>query len=201
MKKIFVALLCALFLVGCGKEDESAKAPKKIEGYKTGEEIKLTSVFGKELTLKRVDGGFVIKGDEGKIIMFDIFGTFCPPCQKEAPELMDYQLKNDKDFILIGLTHFENVTNEHVIENFAQKYNAYYFISNDMPVNDKISAQLLEDIKYPRLESVPIKMVLKNGIYQTLTDIGSGNFGVPYYLGGIHMGKLEKDMERIRNAN
>ncbi|QCD52283.1 TlpA family protein disulfide reductase [Campylobacter sp. RM16192] len=201
MKKIFLAILCVIFLVGCGKEDETAKAPAKIEGYKTGEEIKLASVFGKELTLLRTEGGFVIKGDESKVIMFDIFGTFCPPCQKEAPELMDFQLKNDKDFIIIALTHFENVTNQHVIENFAQKYNAYYFISNNTPVNDKLSAQILEDIKYPHLESVPIKMVLKNGIYQPLTDIASGKFGVHYYLGGIHLDKLTQDFERIKNVN
>lgn len=201
MKKLFLTILCAIFLVGCGKEDETAKAPPKIEGYKTGEEIKLTSVFGKEITLLRKDGGFTLKGEENKIIMFDIFGTFCAPCQKEAPELMDFQLKNDKDFMLIGLTHFENVTNEHVVENFAKKFNAYYFISNDIKTNDRLSAQILEDIKYPTLESVPIKMVLKNGVYQTLTDIGSGKFGVPYYLGGIHMQKLNNDFERIKNAD
>ena len=34
MKGIFAALTCAIFLAGCG-EDESAKAPVKIEGYKT----------------------------------------------------------------------------------------------------------------------------------------------------------------------
>ena len=66
MKAIFAALACAIFLAGCG-DDETAKAPAKIEDYKTGEEIALKSVFGKNLTLKRVEGGFVIKGEEDKI--------------------------------------------------------------------------------------------------------------------------------------
>ena len=105
MKAIFAALACAIFLAGCG-EDESAKAPTKLEGYKTGEEIALKSIFGKDLTLKRVEGGFVIKGDEDKILMFDIFGTFCPPCQKEAPDLTKFQIDNLNDFTIIGLTHF-----------------------------------------------------------------------------------------------
>uniref|UniRef100_UPI0028D060EF TlpA family protein disulfide reductase n=1 Tax=Campylobacter showae TaxID=204 RepID=UPI0028D060EF len=147
VKAIFAALACAIFLAGCG-EDETAKAPVKIEGYKTGEEIALKSVFGKELTLKRVEGGFVIKGDEDKILMFDIFGTFCPPCQKEAPDLTKFQIDNLNDFTIVGLTHFENVTNEYVVENFAQKYSAFYFISNYIKTNDKLSAQILEDIKY-----------------------------------------------------
>ena len=199
IKSIFAALACAIFLAGCG-EDETAKAPVKIEGYKTGEEIALKSVFGKELTLKRVDGGFVIKGDEDKILMFDIFGTFCPPCQKEAPDLTKFQIDNLNDFTIVALTHFENVTNEYVVENFAQKYNAFYFISNDIKTNDKLSAQILGDIKYERLESVPIKMVLKGGVYQELTDVDSGKLGVKYYLGGIHLDAMMKDYERIKNA-
>ena len=199
IKAIFAALACAIFLAGCG-EDETAKAPVKIEGYKMGEEIVLKSVFGKDLTLKRVDGGFVIKGEEDKILMFDIFGTFCPPCQKEAPDLTKFQIENLNDFTIVALTHFENVTNEYVVENFAQKYNAFYFISNDINTNDRLAAQILEDIKYERLESVPIKMVLKGGVYQELTDVDSGKFGVKYYLGGIRLDAMTKDYERIKNA-
>ena len=199
MKAIFAALACAIFLAGCG-EDETAKAPAKIEGYKTGEEIALKSVFGKDLTLKRVEGGFVIKGEEDKILMFDIFGTFCPPCQKEAPDLTKFQIDNLNDFTIVALTHFENVTNEYVVENFAQKYNAFYFISNDAKINDRLAAQILEDIKYERLESVPIKMVLKGGVYQELTDVDSGKPGVKYYLGGIRLDAMTKDYERIKNA-
>ena len=199
VKAIFAALVCAIFLAGCG-EDETAKAPVKIEGYKTGEEIALKSVFGKDLTLKRVEGGFVIKGEEDKILMFDIFGTFCPPCQKEAPDLTKFQIDNLNDFTIVALTHFENVTNEYVVENFAQKYNAFYFISNDAKINDRLAAQILEDIKYERLESVPIKMVLKGGVYQELTDVDSGKPGVKYYLGGIRLDAMTKDYERIKNA-
>ena len=199
IKAIFAALACAIFLAGCG-EDETAKAPVKIEGYKTGEEIALKSVFGKDLTLKRVEGGFVIKGEEDKILMFDIFGTFCPPCQKEAPDLTKFQIDNLNDFTIVALTHFENVTNEYVVENFAQKYNAFYFISNDAKINDRLAAQILEDIKYERLESVPIKMVLKGGVYQELTDVDSGKPGVKYYLGGIRLDAMTKDYERIKNA-
>ena len=199
VKAIFAALACAIFLAGCG-EDETAKAPAKIEGYKTGEEIALKSVFGKDLTLKRVEGGFVIKGEEDKILMFDIFGTFCPPCQKEAPDLTKFQIDNLNDFTIVALTHFENVTNEYVVENFAQKYNAFYFISNDAKINDRLAAQILEDIKYERLESVPIKMVLKGGVYQELTDVDSGKPGVKYYLGGIRLDAMTKDYERIKNA-
>ena len=199
MRKILTAILATIFLIGCS-EDESAKAPQNQLPYKTGDEIAIKSIFGKDITLVRKDGGFVIKGDENKIVMFDIFGTFCPPCQKEATILTKFQIDNIDWITIIALTHFENVTNQYVIENFAQKYNAYYFISNDTPTNDRLVAQILEDIKYKDLESVPIKMVSKNAKYYELTDVDSGKFGVKYYLGGINLENIKKDLEGIKNA-
>ena len=199
MKKFLFAVFIALFLAGCS-DDESAKAPAKEQPYKTGEEIALKSIFGKELTLIRKDGGFVIKGDEKKVIMFDIFGTFCKPCQNEAPELTKFQLDNIEWLNIIALTHFEDVTDQYVIENFAQAHNAYYFISNDVKINNRLSAQIIEDIKYPSLESVPIKMVSKNAKYYELTDIDSGKFGVKYYLGGIKIEDVKRDLQSIKNA-
>lgn len=200
MKNFIFGLIMAIFLVGCDGEDESAKAPQQEKPYSVGEEIVLKSVFGKELTLVRKDGGFVVKGDEDKVLVFDIFGTFCPPCQKEAPELTKFQVDNVDWLTIIALTHFEDVTNEYVIQKFAQPHNAYYFISNDMPTNDRISAQLLADINYQRLESVPIKMVSKNAKYYELTDVDTGRFGVKYYLGGIKMQDMKNDLEKIKNA-
>ena len=43
-------------------------------------------------------------------------------------------------------------------------------------------------------------MVLKGGVYQELTDVDSGKFGVKYYLGGIRLDVMTKDFERIKNA-
>lgn len=197
MRKILAIFLAAtaLFMTGCGGEDE--KAPVKFKEFAPGEEVTLKSVEGKELTLVRKDSGFVIKGEEEKIVMIDIFGTFCPPCQKEAPELTEYQVKNGDKFMLIGLTHFEEVTDAYVLNDFIKKYHAYYFITNDQKINDRLSDQIAQDIEYKRELSLPFKVVLKDGIYQTLTDVDSGRFGVKYYLGGINLPQMKSDLQKI----
>ncbi|MCD8476818.1 MAG: TlpA family protein disulfide reductase, partial [Sulfurospirillum sp.] len=60
---------------------------------------------------------------------------------------MDFQLQNSDDVMLIGLNFLEEVSDEYVIENFAAKYNAYYFISNS-PKNKKVVETILQDIAY-----------------------------------------------------
>lgn len=194
IKMIFLAFL-ALIFVACG-DNETSKTDEFVP-FKTGEKIVLNDVNGRSLELLRVDGGFEVAGDKNKVLMLDVFGTFCPPCQKEAPSLMQYQLDHAKNFIIVGLTHFENVSNEHVVSNFVQKYNAYYFISNDTALNDKIAEQIVRDIKYNHEIALPFKVVLKDGEYQTLTDVDSGKYGVKYYLGGINWADMRSDLDKI----
>jgi len=139
----------------------------------------------------------ILNDDENKVLMIDIFGTFCPPCQKEAAELTKYQLENKDKFTLIGLTHFENVTNEYVLHEFMQKFNAYYFITNDQKINDRLAEQIVRDIEYKHEIALPFKVVIKNGEYQILTDVDSGQYGVKYYLGGIKVTKMKEDLAKI----
>jgi len=144
----------------------------------------------------RKNGGFVIEDDEEKIIMFDIFGTFCAPCQEEAPSLMDFQLQNSDDVMLIGLNFFEEVSDEYVVENFAAKYNAYYFISN-APTNKKLVQTILSDIKYKETLQVPFKVILKDGAYQKITDIYNNNPENKFYLGKVGLDIIQKDIDKL----
>jgi thiol-disulfide isomerase/thioredoxin len=145
MKKLIslIAVVTSLLFLGCGSESSSVPAVK--ETYKEGDKVEIKSVSGAKLTLLRKNGGFVLEDDENKVVLIDIFGTFCVPCQEEAPSLMDFQLQNSDDVMLIGLNYFEEVSDEYVVENFAAKYNAYYFITNS-PKNKKIVETLFKTL-------------------------------------------------------
>ncbi|BCX79338.1 TlpA disulfide reductase family protein [Campylobacter sp. 19-13652] len=193
--KITALAFLALFFIACGESENVAQ--DEFVPFKTGEKVLLKDVNGRSLELLRVEGGFEIAGEKDKVLMLDVFGTFCPPCQKEAPSLMQYQLDHAKNFTIVGLTHFENVSNEYVVSNFVQKYNAFYFISNETALNDRIAEQIVRDIKYNHEIALPFKVVLKGGKYQTLTDVDSGVYGVKYYLGGINWADMRSDLEKI----
>ena len=191
--KVLVGLLLVFVFIGCGVEEGSAEKPV----YKDGDRLELQSVVGSKVTLLRKNGGFVLEGDESKILILDIFGTFCKPCQDEAANLTNFQLKNDKDVLLIGFTYLESVTDKHVVDNFSSKFNAYYFIANS-PQNDKIVNTITQDIDYRRAVQVPFKVVLKNGKYQNLTDIYESNPNNKFYIGKIDTEIIEKDIQKIK---
>jgi thioredoxin domain protein len=226
MKKFLLLCLAAFVLSGCGDDDKGASAKSGGEQsasvqassehnaapqdahsqedgfvpYKVGERFTLKSVTGGEVTIERTEKGFKL-ADSDKILMFDIFGTFCAPCRMEAPHLTDFQLKNNDWFMMVGLIHFEDIADAQVVEKFSKKYGAYYFIANDVQ-NARIVEQILNDIDYRHALAIPFKVTLKNGIYQTLTDLNEDDpKGKPYYLGAVSTDILTSDLTRIRNAN
>ena len=82
MKKLLLVLLCAFALVflGCNKNESESYSLGEYAPFKDGEEISLKSVSGASVSLVRTSNGFVLKGSD-KIVMLDIFGTFCAPCK------------------------------------------------------------------------------------------------------------------------
>ena len=200
MKKLLLVLLCAFALVflGCDKNESESYSLGEYAPFKDGEEISLKSVSGASVSLVRTDKGFVLKGSD-KIVMLDIFGTFCAPCKSEAPHLMDYQLNHD-DFMLIGLITFEQISDKDVIEKFIKPFNAYYFIANEGEKNERLISQVLADIGYDSALSLPFKVVLKGGKYELLSDnLGErGGKEALYYLGAVSSELVAKDLEKIR---
>lgn len=188
-----------LVFIACSKE-EPIEDDFAIKEFKPGEEIVLKSVNGAKLTLIRSKKGFYLKEAPKKILMLDFFGTFCSPCKEEAALLNHLYQSNKAKMQLIGLTHFENVKDD-VVKRFAYDFSAYYFLSN-MKINERIIAQVLKDIDYKSMEQLPFKVVLKDGVYQTLSDYWdkSDTKGVKFYLGKIPTSFMQKDLDRIESA-
>lgn len=196
MKKISALFLISLafFLNACSKEEE-IQNDFMFEEYHKGGKIVLNSVNGGSKTLIRTDKGFVVEGEEGKVLMFDFFGTFCTPCKEEALDLSKLWKNNSSKFIIIGLTHFEDVSDE-TVKKFAGDYGAYYFLSNGSS-NDRIISQILKDIDYQNMEQLPFKVVLKNGIYQKISDYWNNNTPTNFYLGKIPTELMQEDLNKI----
>lgn len=193
IKIIFLSVL-VLFFAACGGEDDF----KVDQGFKVGEEITFKSVMGSSITLIRTEKGFVQKGKEKNVLLIDIFGTFCEPCKKEAPHLMDLQLKNADDLTIIAFSHLEDVTDEYIVNQFSSKYNAYYFIINDERTS-KIVNTITKDIGYKQAVRVPTKVMLKNGEYQNIKDVWDGNLNNKVYLGETPINVIEEDLKRIKS--
>lgn len=195
--KIKFLFLSSLLILGVfsGCSEEKVVNDFEFKEFEEGEQITLQSVMDKQLVLVRQNGGFVILNDEKKVLMVDIFGTFCAPCKEEAPHLTQLWRKNADKFTLIGLTHFESVSDDEV-RNFANNYGAFYFISNQKQ-NERLVKQILKDINYQNMEQLPFKVVLKNGVYQSVQDFWSKGEKVKFYLGKVPTSLMEEDLKGI----
>ncbi|EAI9907828.1 TPA: redoxin domain-containing protein [Campylobacter upsaliensis] len=190
---IFSAFLIAFLFMACASED--VKNELDFKEFALGEKVLLRSVNGGEKTFLRKEKGFVIEGEEDKILMFDFFGTFCQPCKEEALELSKLWQNNSKHFVIIGLSHFEEVSDEEVLK-FAKDYNAFYFLSNSKE-KDRLIAQILKDISYQNMELLPFKVVLKNGAYQNVSDFWNKGKKVQFYLGKVPSKLIQEDINTI----
>ena len=73
---------------------------------------------------------------KGKVVLLNVWGTWCPPCRRELPDIIEIQkdLKN-KNFIVVGLA-LEQPNNPDplkTVQDFAEKqqFNYYNFILNE----------------------------------------------------------------------
>lgn len=183
---IFLTILCIFFGCGNSNNDETLGEPTN-SAFRTGEKVELKSVSGAKITLVRQKNGWKIAGND-KTLIFDIFGTYCNSCKDEAKNIMNLQLKHANDAQIVALIYYEDVSDEHILQNFCARHNAYYFISNDAR-NGQIVESIANDIGYETDKiALPFKVILKNGEYKTL-----GN-GKKYYLGSVATEKIENDL-------
>ena len=126
--------------------------------------------------------GFSLQGAEGKVVIFDIFATWCPPCQDGATHLTSLQEKYKEDLIVIGVTIEDTITNEKLAE-FKEQYNAHYTLTNSKEnrrLVDAIATHLDLGERFP----IPVLAMYKDGKL------------INYYLGAVQEEFIESDIKQ-----
>jgi len=186
-KSIFMAfLVVAILFQGCSDKkennEEKSKATKEANNMLSSNEFILTSTDNKQYVVKKEAGGFVVKNTEGKVVIFDIFATWCPPCQAAATHITSIQNKYKDDVVVIAITIEENIANAK-LEEFKKAYNANYTI-----VNSKRNRALVNEIaialelgeRFP----IPIMALYKDGKL------------INHYVGEVQEEFVESDIKR-----
>ena len=81
---------------------------------------------GPAVAFQDLDGTATSLADyRGKVVMVDIWATWCAPCRIEIPHLMElYRKHRDKDFALVGISIDEAGTE--VVQEFARELDINY---------------------------------------------------------------------------
>ncbi|WP_294962155.1 TlpA disulfide reductase family protein [Sulfurimonas sp.] len=177
-KKITTTILLssALFFVGCSNDD----AQDANEIISTNEYV-LTGLDYKEYIVKKEGSGFVLKGAEGKVVLFDIFATWCPPCRGAATHLTSLQKKYKDDLVIIGLTIEDNIENAKLLD-FRNTYNANYTLVNS-DQNRRLADTIVNELKLGERYPIPIMALYKDGKY------------INHFIGSIEEELIENDIK------
>jgi len=183
----YLTLLLSLTLFSaCNSDSEKDSANQLL----SSNEFVLTTTDSKQVVVtKNANDGFEVDGAKGKVILFDIFATWCPPCQASASHLTSLQQKYKDQLLIIGSTvERPEITQEGKIlndklETFRIKHNAKYTMVNseqNLRLNDAITSSLKMGKRYP----IPTIVLYKDGKY------------INHYVGSVQEEFIESDIKR-----
>lgn len=170
-------LTFTLFFQACSNENE-----QKPNDMLASNEYVLTAINNTQYIAKKETNGFSVENTQGKVIIFDIFATWCPPCKAEATHLSSLQAKYKDKLVIIGLTIEDDISNEKLYE-FREMYDAQYTL-----VNSKVNRRLIDDIatnlkagdRFP----IPLMAMYLDGKL------------INHYVGAIEEEFIESDIKR-----
>lgn len=136
-KILFAGILSALFLfTGCETKSEideslvansSNNEPVREEFIE--KTFKLTTTSDETIEFTSTPSGLDFKDYKNKkVVLINVWATWCPPCIKELPALIELKEKYKNDFEIIAVLFEKDKTKKEIIE-FAKKHGINYPIT------------------------------------------------------------------------
>jgi thiol-disulfide isomerase/thioredoxin len=124
-------------------------------------EYVLTALDKQQFVVKKELDGFVLENAKGKVVIFDIFATWCPPCRAAASHLSSLQKKYKDDLVVIGITIEDTIANQK-LQEFKAQYNAQYILVNSVE-NSRIVDAIASSLKVGERFAIPLMAMYKDG--------------------------------------
>ncbi len=154
-KGLFLGALMLVLFTGCS--DDAHKNQKSEDDNKS----LFHAIDNSQLSMVKTPQGYAPLGEENKIIIFDIFATWCPPCRAEAAVLSDIQKRYPQEVRVIGISVEKNIDDAKLLR-FASRYHADYTILNS-PKNELIIQTIIKDTGIGERFAIPLVVMYKNG--------------------------------------
>jgi len=160
-----ILLSSTLLFLGCSSDNkkEEQKATQEANSMISTNEYVLTGLDKKQYIVKKESDGFSLEGAEGKVVIFDIFATWCPPCRGAATHLSSLQKKYKNKVKIIGI-HIESDIPDSKLQDFREKYNAHYTLVNSKQ-NRRLADTIVDELKLGDRYPIPIMVLYKDGKY------------------------------------
>ena len=171
-------LAVTLLFQACSNEDTVEDSNDMVA---TNEYV-LTALNKQQFVVKKEMDGFVLDNASGKVIIFDIFATWCPPCQAAASHLSSLQAKYKDDLVVIGITIEDGIADQK-LQDFRAQYNAQYTLVNSIE-NRRIVDEIASALKVGERFPIPLMAMYKDGKL------------INHYLGAVEEEFIESDIKK-----
>ena len=155
---LIIPLMSLLLLIGC-KNDTAEEATVSTASFH------LLDTQGKSYVVEKRGTNFALDEGKDKVVIFDIFATWCPPCRAEAKYLANLQKKYGDKLIVMGVTIEDDVSNDE-LEQFKKTYGGNYLIANKAE-NQSLARSIASTIGVGQQFPIPLMILYKNGQYVT----------------------------------
>lgn len=172
---ISLSIILPLLFAGCSSDSEDGD-------YVATKTFHLLDTNGVDYNVTKSGLNFTVEGHEGKVIMFDIFATWCPPCRAEAPNLSHLQKIYRDEFLVLGVTIEDGIKNSE-LKAFKEQYGADYAIVNSQE-NERLYRAIASATKAGQRFPIPLMVMYKDGQYIT------------HYVGQTPEEMIESDIKK-----
>ena len=128
------------------KLDEAREKLRELFAEEVKNEIAANEAFPFDFNLKDIDGKEVSKADyTGKLLIVDIWGTWCPPCKMEIPHFIKLREKYSDTLDIVGINYERGAPQEAVgkIRDFVESEGVNYTcVIGDEPTKEQVKPGL-----------------------------------------------------------
>jgi thiol-disulfide isomerase/thioredoxin len=154
---LVVLLLSSTLMLGCAENKSEPGENEIAEKEVPAEEINTnqSTIKAPNFALQSVDGKKIKLSDyEGKIVLVDFWATWCGPCRRGIPDLVELQNQYKDDLVVIGISLDQEATLEDV-KPFMKEFKINYPIVYG-------TQQVVVD--YGNIQAIPTSFVIdQNG--------------------------------------
>lgn len=181
-KNLILSTLVVLTLLFSACSENKTETLEDANAMLSTNEFTLTSLENKQYTVNKGVDGFSVKDAKDKVIILDIFATWCPPCQAEASHLSSLQQKYKDSLLILGVTIENDISNQK-LQDFSNKFNANYVLVNSSE-NSRLVNAVANKLKIGRNFGIPLMAMYKNGKL------------INYYQGAVEEEFIESDIKK-----
>lgn len=134
-----------------------------------------------DFTLQSIEGKSISLSDyKGKIVILDFWATWCPPCRKAIPDLVDLKEKYKNDIEIIGIA-LDDASTKQEVKPFAEQMKINYpVVYGNIPLTQE----------YGNIRSIPTSFVLD----------AEGKIAAKH-IGYVSKQVYENDIQQIMETN